>query len=88
MGADQGTIVLQASLGGFHAFEINEKSWILERGSYWASEASVGLSVHREKVWTSFWLGEGLIEFQTKVTGHGKVVLNSSGPVEEIELGD
>jgi uncharacterized protein (AIM24 family) len=83
-----GTIVLQASLGGFHAFEVNEKPWILERGAYWASEASVELSVHREKIWTSFWLGEGLIDFQTKVAGHGKVVLNSSGPVEEIELGD
>jgi uncharacterized protein (AIM24 family) len=83
-----GTVVLQASLGGFHAFEIQEKPWILERGAYWASEANVELSLHREKIWTSFWLGEGLIDYQTKVSGHGKVVLNAGGPVEEIELGD
>lgn len=82
-----GTVVLQASLGGFHAFEVHEKPWILERGAYWASEASVELSVHREKMWTSFWLGEGLIDYQTKVSGHGMVVVAAAGPVEEIELG-
>lgn len=83
-----GTIVLQASLGGFYAFEIQEKPRILERGAYWASEASVELSIHREKILTSFWLGEGLIDYQTKVAGRGKVVLNAGGPVDEIELGD
>jgi uncharacterized protein (AIM24 family) len=83
-----GEVFLEASLGGYYAFEIHEKPWILERGAYWASEASVELSLYRETAWTSFWLGEGLIDFQTKVAGHGKVVLNASGPVEEIELGD
>ena len=83
-----GTVVLQASVGGFYAFEIGDTHWILERGAYWASDASVELSVHREKILTSFWLGEGLIDYQTKVAGHGKVVLNADGPVEEIELGD
>lgn len=83
-----GTVVLQASLGGFHAFEVEEKPWILERGAYWASDASVELSVHREKALTSFWLGEGVIDYQTKVAGHGKVVVNSSGPAELVELGD
>jgi uncharacterized protein (AIM24 family) len=83
-----GEVFLESSLGGYYAFEIHEKPWILERGAYWASEASVELALHREKAWTSFWLGEGLIDFQTKLSGHGKVVLNASGPVEEIDLGD
>jgi uncharacterized protein (AIM24 family) len=83
-----GEIFLEASLGGFHALEVQEKPWILERGAYWASEASVDLGVHRETVLNSFWTGEGFIDFQTKVSGHGKVVLNASGPVEEIDLGD
>jgi uncharacterized protein (AIM24 family) len=83
-----GEIFLEASLGGFYAFELHERPWILERGAYWASEASVDLAVHRETAWNSFWLGEGFVDFQTKVSGHGKVVLNSSGPVEEIDLGD
>jgi uncharacterized protein (AIM24 family) len=83
-----GEVCLDSSLGGFYAFEIREKPWILERGAYWASESSVELTVYREKVWNSFWLGEGLIDYQTKLSGHGKVVLNARGPVEEIDLGD
>jgi uncharacterized protein (AIM24 family) len=83
-----GDVYLESSLGGFHAFEMNEKPWILEHGVYWASEASVDVGVHREKVWNSFWTGEGLIDFQTKISGHGKVVINTTGPVEEIDLGD
>ena len=46
------------------------------------------LRVHRERVWTSFMSGEGLVDFQTMVSGRGKVVLNAAGPVEEIELGE
>lgn len=83
-----GEVYLEASLGGYYAFEIHEKPWILERGAYWASESTVELSVHREKAWTSFWLGEGFVDFQTKVAGNGRVVLNAAGPVEEIDLGD
>ncbi|MFZ4530378.1 MAG: AIM24 family protein [Alsobacter sp.] len=83
-----GEVFLNSSLGGFYTFEIREKPWILEKGAYWASEGTVKLALHRERIFTSFWLDEGLIDFQTKVSGHGKVVLNSGGPVEEIELGD
>ena len=83
-----GEVFLELSLGGFYAFEIHEKPWILERGAYWASEASVDLGVHREKAWNSFWTGDGFIDFRTQISGHGKVVLNARGPVEEIELGD
>jgi uncharacterized protein (AIM24 family) len=83
-----GEVFLESSLGGFFAFEVHENPWILERGAYWASEASVDLGVHRETVLNSFWTGEGFIDFQTKISGHGKVVLNARGPVQEIELGD
>jgi uncharacterized protein (AIM24 family) len=83
-----GEVFLESSLGGYYAFEVHEKPWILERGAYWASEASVDLGVHREKVLNSFWTGDGLIDFQTKISGRGKVVLNARGPVEEIDLGD
>jgi uncharacterized protein (AIM24 family) len=83
-----GEVYLEASLGGYYAFEIHEKPWILERGAYWASEASVELSLYREKALTSFWLGNGFVDFQTRVAGRGRVVLNAAGPVEEIDLGD
>lgn len=83
-----GRVVLESSPGGFHVFEINEKPWILERGSYWASESGVSIGISREKVLNSFWSGTGLIEYYTLAAGRGKVVLNSPGPVEEIDLGE
>jgi uncharacterized protein (AIM24 family) len=81
-----GIVTLEASLGGFHVIELNQETWILEKGTYWASEGSVDLSFHREGVWTSLWAGEGLIYLQTRVAGSGKVVLTTRGPVEEVVL--
>ncbi len=81
-----GTINLESSLGGYYPFEVAGQSWILENGAYWASEGGVQLGLHRERVWTSFWAGEGFIDYQTKLSGYGRVVLNSPGPVEEVTL--
>jgi uncharacterized protein (AIM24 family) len=83
-----GEIYLEPSMGGFYAFDVAGESWILENGAYWASEGNVQLGLHRERVITSFWAGEGFIDYQTKVTGSGRVVLNAVGPVEEIALDD
>jgi uncharacterized protein (AIM24 family) len=83
-----GTINLESSMGGYYPFEVAGESWILENGAYWASEGTVELRLHRERVWTSFWAGEGLIDYQTKVSGYGCVVLNAPGPVEEVTLKD
>jgi uncharacterized protein (AIM24 family) len=81
-----GVINLESSMGGYHPFEVAGESWILENGAYWASEGGVELGLHRERVWTSFWGGEGFIDYQTKVSGYGRVVLNAPGPVEEVAL--
>lgn len=81
-----GIIFLESMFGGFHVFELKGETWILDRGTYWASEGTINLSAHRESMWTSFWAGEGLIEWQTKVSGNGKVVVASQGPVEELTL--
>ena len=83
-----GTINLKSSMGGYYPFEVTGDSWILENGAYWASEGTVELRLHRERVWTSFWAGEGFIDYQTKVSGYGCVVLNAPGPVEEVTLKD
>jgi uncharacterized protein (AIM24 family) len=83
-----GVINLESSMGGYHPFEVAGDSWILENGAYWASEGGVELGLHRERVWTSFWSGEGFIDYQTKVRGYGRVVLNAPGPVEEVSLND
>ncbi len=82
-----GEIYLSSSFGGYHVFRIDGTPWILENGAYWASDNSVRLGLHRERMSTSFWAGEGLIDFQTMVSGSGCVVLNAEGPVEEIDLG-
>jgi uncharacterized protein (AIM24 family) len=83
-----GVLNLESSMGGYSPFEITGDSWILEDGAYWASEGGVELGLHRERVWTSFWGGEGFIDYQTKVSGYGRVVLNAPGRVEEVTLKD
>ena len=81
-----GEIHLESSLGGFHIIDLKGEQWILESGSYWASDGEIQVSTFREKVWTAFRTGEGLIQFQTKVDGFGKVAVRANGPVEEIEV--
>ena len=83
-----GTIHLESSLHGYHLFDLDGESWILEKGAYWASEDGVQLGLHRERVWTSLRTGEGFIDYRTRVSGKGRVVLNAPGPVEEITLDD
>lgn len=83
-----GEVFLNSSFGGYHVFDVDEQPWILENGAYWSSEDSVQLGLYREEMLTSYWAGEGLIDYQTKLSGRGRVVLNAPGPVEELELGN
>jgi uncharacterized protein (AIM24 family) len=80
-----GAVYLESTFAGFHVFEIKEP-WIIESGAYWASEGSVDLGFTRERFMTAFWSGEGFIDLQTRVNGHGKVVVTCQGPVEELAL--
>lgn len=81
-----GELILESTLGGYYIFEPLEQDWIIEAGAYWASDGAIELGVHRERAITSFWAGEGLIDFCTRVKGDGKVVLMSPGPVQDIEI--
>jgi uncharacterized protein (AIM24 family) len=81
-----GVVSLESSYGGFHILELQGESWILEKGTYWASDSSVDVTFHRDGLLTSLWAGEGLVYLQTKVSGHGRVVVTSSGPIDEITL--
>jgi uncharacterized protein (AIM24 family) len=81
-----GEIYLTPSLGGYHILDLEQDAWILEDGAYWASDGGIELGLHRERMITSFWAGEGLIDFQTMVQGTGRVVLNTIGPIEEVVL--
>lgn len=86
--AGTGIITLASSLGGFHVFELKGENWILEKGSYWASEGSVQLQFFREKLLTSLWAGEGFVYLQTRVSGQGQVVVCTKGPIEQMELAE
>lgn len=81
-----GEVYLEPSFGGFHVLELTGKAWILENGAYWASDAGVAVDVHREKALTAFKSGEGFMDFQTKVSGQGTVVVQAQGPVEVVQL--
>src|SRR5262245_34323540 len=83
-----GEIYLSSSFGGYHVFDVEDESWILENGAYWCSEESVHLGLHREAMLTSYFAGEGFIDYQTRLSGRGRAVLNAVGPVEEIMLGE
>ena len=81
-----GAIQLEGALGGFHVLNLHDKSWILQRGSYWASDGEINVSAYREKILTALWTGEGFVLYNTKVSGSGQVVVRTNGPAEEIVI--
>jgi uncharacterized protein (AIM24 family) len=81
-----GELYLEPTFGGYHVMDVGGEEWILEDGAYWASEAGVTVDAFREKALTAFKSGQGFIEFNTKIGGQGKVVLNAQGPVQTIVL--
>lgn len=84
-----GTVLLQPSLGGYHLMDLSPGDrWVLEPGIYWASEGSIALGLQRDPIWTSFLLGDGLLNWKTAISGSGRVALNTPGPVETVEIND
>lgn len=82
-----GTVYLDSTLGSYHLLQVRRgERWILDRRCFWASDGEVKLSIHRERMLTSFWAGQGLVWYKTAVAGEGKVALAVDGPVEEIKL--
>lgn len=79
-----GTLYLEPSYGEFTVLELNNEEWILDKGSYYASEMSVDIDIFKNKAMAGIMSGEGF--FQTKVSGTGKVIMSSTGPLERIEL--
>lgn len=79
-----GTLYLEPSYGEFTVLELQNETWILDKGAYYASEMSIDIDVMKNKAVAGLVSGEGM--FQTKVSGTGKVVISSVGPLEKIEL--
>ena len=79
-----GTVFLEPSFGEFTIMEMKGEEWILDKGAYYASEMGIEIGMWTNKAISGFFSGEGF--FQTKVSGFGKVVIVSNGPLEEVVL--
>lgn len=79
-----GTVYLEPSFGEFTIMELRNETWILDKGAYYASEMGIDISMWTNKAVSGFFSGEGF--FQTQVSGSGKLVIVSNGPLEEINL--
>lgn len=79
-----GTVYLEPSFGEFTIMELNNETWILDKGAYYASEMGIEVGLWTNKAISGLFSGEGF--FQTQVSGSGKLVIVSNGPLEEINL--
>ncbi len=53
---------LDSTLGGYHVFQITPgERWILDTKCFWASDGEANLRIHRERMLTAFFAGEGLL---------------------------
>jgi len=81
-----GELYLEPTFGGYHVMDVAGKTWILEDGAYWASEQGVQVDAFKESMLTALKSGEGFMDIQTKISGAGRVVIQSQGPVEPLQL--
>ena len=79
-----GTVWFEPTFGNFTIMELNGEEWILDKGAYYASEMGIEIGSFTNKTISGLFSGEGF--FQTKVSGSGKLVILSNGPLETIEL--
>ncbi len=79
-----GEVFLEPSFGNFTIIELNNEEWILDQGAYFASEMSIEIGAYSNKAISALFSGEKW--FQTSVSGTGKVVIRSAGPLQEIIL--
>ena len=79
-----GNLVLEPSYGEYTIFDVGNQEWLINYGRYYASELSVVLGIRKNNIGAGILSGHGL--YQTTVSGQGKVILESDGPLEKIEL--
>lgn len=77
-------LVLEPSFKNFFELDLEDERYILDRGAYWASDIGVEADMFVNKVSTSIFSGEGII--QTAVSGIGKVIVQAPGEIEVIDL--
>jgi uncharacterized protein (AIM24 family) len=79
-----GEIFLEPTFAECTIMELKGEEWILDKGAFLAADQSVTVDMFTNKAWTGMFGGEGF--FQTKVSGYGKVMFVSQGPLQTIQL--
>lgn len=79
-----GIVYLEPSFGEFTILDLNDEEWIVDRGAYYASDMDIEIGMFTNSAISGMFSGEKW--FQTAVAGTGKVIITSSGPLEEIDL--
>ncbi len=79
-----GEIFLEPTTGEINLLELNGDAWVLDKGAFLAADDEVEVGVFVNKGGGALLGGEGV--FQTQVSGRGKVLYNSWGPVQKLEL--
>lgn len=79
-----GRLVLEPTLTSFIELDLQGHAYVLDRGAYWASEGSVQVEARVNKAMTGLVSGEGFV--QTLVQGQGKVIVQTPGPIQVIDL--
>jgi uncharacterized protein (AIM24 family) len=70
--------------GEYEILNLAGEEWILEQGSYVASDAGIEISAFRNKAVSALVGGEGW--FQTSVKGSGQVVIQAPGKIQRLDL--
>ncbi|MGF1573475.1 MAG: AIM24 family protein [Sumerlaeia bacterium] len=70
--------------GEYTILDLHNEEWILDKGAYVCSDMGVEIGSFRNKAFSGFMSGEGI--FQTKASGTGKLIIQSPGQLEIIDL--
>ena len=79
-----GDVFLEPTFAEYEILNLQQESWVLDRGAFLACETSVQVGMFTNKAISGLFGGEGI--FQTQVSGTGKVLFLSPGPLQRIEL--
>jgi len=79
-----GELFLEPTFCECNIMELKGEEWILDKGAFLACDQGVEVGMFTNKAWTGMFGGEGF--FQTKVSGYGKVMFNSQGPLQTMQL--
>ena len=79
-----GELVLEPTYGQYTIFDVDNQDWVISYGRYYASELSLELGIKKNSLGIGLLGKQGL--YQTTVSGKGRVILESDGPLEKIDL--